>query len=287
MMPGNMPTAERDRTSMEALAEARDLYLDLVKRSVLNIPYVDVELNPIQPYGRLRSILLQGFRRAGVQLAHVRRGDYAKRIEGRDFSDVSHSMVSMRRLDNVQQCIEVILREEVPGDFIETGVMRGGTVIFMRAVLKAYGVEDRTVFAADSFEGLPAPNVERYPHDVDASWHLRPLTEVGVDFVKRNFERYGLLDSHVQFVKGWFRDSLATAPVERLSLLRLDGDLYESTIDALVPLYPKLSLGGFLIVDDYNLPACRQAVHDYRTEHHIDDEIIPIDDAGVYWRKGC
>jgi hypothetical protein len=269
-----------------ALPLSRDLYIDLVKRCVVNIPYVDAEINPIQPYGRVRAAVLALGRMAGIQLAHARRGSYAARVEGRDHSDIAHSMVSLKRLDNVQTCIETVLADGVPGDFIETGVMRGGTVILMRAILKAHGVNDRVVWAADSFEGLPAPNVELYSEDEGAAWHLRPLTEVGLDHVKRNFDRYGLLDGQVKFLPGWFRDTLASAPVERLAVLRLDGDLYESTMDAMVPLYPKLSPGGFLIVDDYNLPMCRKAVHDYRTREGITEPIIQIDDAGVYWRKG-
>jgi hypothetical protein len=256
-----------------------------VKRCVLNIPYVDAEINPIQPHGRLRSAVLAGFKMAGIQLAHVRRGNLSARIAGHDFSDVAHTMLSMKRLDNVQYCAETVLNENIAGDFIETGVMRGGTVILMRALLKAHDVRDRVVWAADSFEGLPAPNMESYPDDAGAAWHLRPLTEVGLEHVKRNFERYDLLDSQVRFLKGWFRDTLAEAPITKLALLRLDGDLYESTMDALVPLYPKLSPGGFVIIDDYNLEMCQKAVQDYRSRQGITDPIIPIDDAGVYWRK--
>ncbi len=281
------PTLARMRALDADHQAARQLYIDLVKRCVVNLPYVDAELNPIQPHGRLRAVVLHLFRRAGIQLAHARRGRYAARVAGHDHSDVAHSMLSLQRLDNVQSCVETTLREGIPGDFIETGVMRGGAVILMRAILKAHGVTDRVVWAADSFEGLPAPNTEEYPEDNGAAWHLRPLTEVALDDVKRNFERYGLLDGQVRFLKGWFRDTLATAPVERLALLRLDGDLYESTMDALVPLYPKLSSGGFLIVDDYNLPACRKAVHDFREREGISDKIIPIDSAGVYWRRAA
>ena len=265
--------------------DARQLYIDLIKRCVLNVPYVDAELNPIQPHGWIRKAVLGAFRRAHIQLAHVRRGDYERRLAGHDFSDIAHSMLSLKRLDNVQMCVETILREKIPGDLIETGVMRGGTVILMRAILKAYGISDRVVWAADSFEGLPPPDPGKYPADAGAAWHLRPLTEVGVAHVQRNFERYGLFDHQVKFLPGWFRDTLPTAPVGRLAILRLDGDLYESTMDALVPLYPKLSLGGFLIIDDYNLPMCRQAVSNYRQKMAISDEIVPIDDAGIYWRK--
>jgi hypothetical protein len=261
------------------------LYINLVKRCILNLPYVDAEINPIQPHGRVRKMILGLFKKAGIQLAHVRRGDYARRVDGTDFSDVAHSMLSLKRLDNLHECIETILRDDIPGDFIETGVMRGGAVILMRAILKAHGVTDRMVWAADSFEGLPAPDVEKYPDDQGAAWHLRPLTEVGVEHVRRNFERYGLLDNQLKILRGWFRDTLPTAPVGQLALVRLDGDLYESTMDALVPLYPKLSPGGFLIVDDYHLAPCAKAVHDYRERAGIREEILPIDGAGAYWRK--
>jgi hypothetical protein len=264
---------------------ARQLYIDLMKRCVLNLPYVDAELNPIQPHGRVRSMVLSLFRRGGIQLAHSRRGNYRRRVDGEDLSDVAHSMLSLARLDNVQYCVEKVLEDRVPGDLIETGVMRGGTVILMRAILKAHGISDRCVWAADSFEGLPAPDADRYPEDAGAAWHLRPLTEVAVEYVQRNFERYGLMDSQVKFLRGWFRDTLATAPVEVISVLRLDGDLYESTMDAIVPLYPKLSPGGFVIVDDYNLAMCRNAIEDYRRQHAITEEIMPIDGKGVFWRK--
>ena len=66
----------------------------------------------------------------------------------------------------------------------------------------------------------------------------------------------------------------------------MDGDLYESMIDALSALYPKLSAGGFVIIDDYSIPACAKAVHDYRDDHGITDEILPIDTASAYWRRG-
>src|SRR5205085_12029434 len=100
-----------------------------------------------------------------------------------------------------------------------------------------------------------------------------------------NFHKYGLLDEQVVFLKGWFKDTLPTAPIDTLAILRLDGDMYSSTMDALVHLYPKLSKGGFCIIDDYGLPACRQAVHAYRAQHHIQSEIREIDWTGSFWRK--
>src|SRR5581483_4416247 len=87
----------------------RHMYIDLVKRCVLNLPYVDVELNPIQPHGKLRKAVLRIFKSVHIQLAHLKRGSYERRIAGHDFSDIAHSMLSLKRLDNIQMCVETIL----------------------------------------------------------------------------------------------------------------------------------------------------------------------------------
>jgi O-methyltransferase len=194
-------------------------------------------------------------------------------------------MIGAVRLENLRGCIEQVVADGVPGDLIETGVWRGGACIFMRGVLKTLGVTDRRVWVADSFEGLPPPNPEKYPQD--AGLHLEQYSELAIslDEVKRNFERYNLLDEQVQFLKGWFRDTLPGAPIERLAVMRLDGDLYESTMDALTSLYQRLSVGGFVIVDDYCIPACRAAVEDFRASQGIADEIVAIDWTGVFWRR--
>ena len=198
----------------------------------------------------------------------------------------ARTMIGRERLDNLQFCVERALDDRVPGDLIETGVWRGGSTIFMRAILKARDVTDRRVWVADSFEGLPPPDPEKFPEDDGDVLYTKKILSVSLEEVKNNFRRYGLLDGQVEFLKGWFRDTLPDAPVEKLAVARLDGDMYESTIDALVNLYPKLSPGGFLIVDDYGgIEACRKAVHDYRDRHGIKEEIIRIDWNGVYWRR--
>jgi O-methyltransferase len=194
-------------------------------------------------------------------------------------------MLSLARLDNIQFCMESALKDRVPGDVIETGVWRGGATIFMRAVLKAYDVRDRSVWVADSFEGLPPPS-GAYPADADSTLHERRELAVSLEEVSENFRKYDLLDEQVHFLKGWFSRTLPHCPVDRLAVLRLDGDMYESTMDALSHLYGKLSIGGYAIIDDYGaVPACKAAVHDFRERHRITDPILEIDWTGVYWRK--
>lgn len=212
--------------------------------------------------------------------------DRAARAEGRDWPAEAETMVGLKRLDNIQRCLTDVVRNGVPGDVIETGVWRGGASIFGRAVLKALGDEERTVWVADSFQGLPKPDPERFPVDRKDRHHEFPFLAVSEAEVRANFERYGMLDERVRFLVGWFQETLPAAPIERLAVLRLDGDMYESTMVALDALYPKLSPGGYVIVDDYGaLRRCRRAIDDYRRSHGITEPIETVDWTGVYWRK--
>ena len=195
-------------------------------------------------------------------------------------------MVGRQHLADVRSCVDEVLANGVAGDFIETGVWRGGVTILMRGMLEAWGDTDRRVWVADSFQGLPSPDAEAYPQDVGHDMSDVATLQVSADQVRVNFERYGLLDDRVEFLEGWFADTLASAPIGQLAILRLDGDMYQSTMDSLGALYPKLSVGGFVIVDDYGAwQPCRQAVDDYRATHGITDEIVVVDWTGVHWRR--
>ena len=149
------------------------------------------------------------------------------------------------------------------------------------------GVTDRCVWVADSSAGVPRPNPERYPVDRGQKLHGFPALAVPIETVRANFARYGLLDEQVMFLQGWFRDTLPIAPIEKLAILRLDGDLYESTMDAFSALYDKVSVGGFVIVGDFGVfPNCRAAVVDFRRERGISDRIYDIDGSGIFWQRG-
>ncbi len=203
------------------------------------------------------------------------------------------SMLPVARLDNLESCIRDVVRDGVPGDLVETGVWRGGAAIFMRAVLKVLGVTDRRVWAADSFEGLPEPDAETYPLEAK-SYNSAAMTKyydhlaVGLDEVKRNFQAFDLLDDQVRFLKGWFKDTLPGAPIEAIAVLRLDGDYYESTRDALAGLYDRVSVGGFVIIDDYGEDSwtyCRRAVEEFRQARAIDDPLVKVDTPCSFWKK--
>ncbi|MEO0494557.1 MAG: TylF/MycF/NovP-related O-methyltransferase [Actinomycetota bacterium] len=274
---------------------ARDRYVDLLMGCLTRELFLDEETHDVDLSGwrgpgspdELKAALrANGWRVTRKGGDPSKRDDASIRGEGRDWPPTAETMVGRQRLANVRSAVETVLDEDVPGDLIETGVWRGGVTILMRGILEAWGDTDRRVWVADSFEGLPAPNVEEYPDDAGHDMSGVPTLMVGADRVRANFERYGLLDDQVRLLEGWFADTLPTAPIDQLAVLRLDGDLYESTMDALVPLYDKVSAGGFVIVDDYGAwEPCRKAIDDFRAQHGITDEIVEVDWTGVYWRK--
>ena len=270
----------------------REQYLNLVKMTVSHALW-DETTRPIDPRRSpknlsriLASALLGVLRPFKLRLVLDVPVDTSSREEGRIWPEFAHTMIGLKRLDNLKRCAETVLRDGIPGDFIETGVWRGGASIFMRAILMAHAVKDRKVWVADSFQGLPPPDTAKYPADKGADWHEPEYLAVSLEKVKEHFSRYNLLDSQVCFLKGWFKDTLPGAPIDKLAILRLDGDMYESTMDAISSLYPKLSKGGFLIIDDYGaVEACRKAITDYRAQQKINDEILQTDSHEYYCRK--
>lgn len=249
---------------MSGKKELRSLYLDLIQKCLTNTIYED------PPQDKWSG---------GKYNPKTR--DY-----GLDWPSKAHTMIGNQRMTNLRKLTEYVITHNIPGDLIEAGIWRGGACIYMRAILKAYGVTDRVVWCADSFEGLPEPDSEQFPHDAGDIHHTFEPLKVSLEEVKNNFTKYDLLDEQVKFLKGWFRDTLPNATIERLSILRLDADMYQSTTEGFLYLYDKVSPGGYIIVDDYGVvKGCRAAVHDFRIQHAINDPIKTIDGVGVYWQK--
>ena len=208
------------------------------------------------------------------------------RENGLDWPSQALTMIGVKRLSNLRTLTESIIKNNVPGDLIETGVWRGGACILMRAVLYAHNITDRNIWIADSFAGLPPANAAEYPEDAGSDFYKYKELAISLEEVQENFRFFDLLDEQTKFLKGWFKDTLPTANIGKLALLRLDGDMYESTMDALCSLYPKLSPNGYIIIDDYHVvPECKKAVNDYCREQGITPDIVEIDGVGIYWRK--
>ena len=268
-----------------------ELYLDLLKktltRALVARPFERQTLRPSRPLlRRFYRFLKPRLTARNYELVRLLRSDAQQYVESgnetKARAEDAETMLGTRQLDNMQACIADVVRRNVPGDLLEAGVWRGGMTVFMRGALKAYGDRRRTVWVADSFAGLPAPDTRLETFE---EWKGGDMA-VSLEDVRQNFGRYGLLDDQVRFLKGFFSETLPAAPIARLAVLRADADLYASTRDVLDHLYPKLSIGGYAIFDDYvNLPDCRKAIDEYRDRHEITEPIQHIDQRAVFWHR--
>lgn len=221
-----------------------------------------------------------------------------------DFEN-SYTMVGWSRLCNVHDSLDYIRENNIEGDLMETGVWKGGVCIFMAEYVRLYKM-NKKIYVADSFEGLPRPDTKNYSmidkdielyNEFNGSFKQDPnmgildsnglpqIFGVSLENVKYNFKLFNLLNDNIIFLKGWFKDTMVNNKIERLSLLRLDGDLYSSTMDVLNNMYNNVSKNGIIIIDDYGLKRCKEAVTDFREKNSISDKIHHIDSCGVYWNK--
>lgn len=270
--------------------KAERMYIELMKRSLsgyltfetgLRISYLLYCMDTSQAYDldHVINIARHEPENLAKLMADLDGADnYRERVFG-----FPMTMIGRSRLDNLEYCTRSVLKDDVQGDFMETGVWRGGATIFMKGLLEVLGDESRKVWVVDSFRGLPEPSVKQ---DEGLDFYLDPMLAVPKETVEENFRRHDLLDENVVFLEGWFDETLPNADVDNLSILRLDGDLYKSTMDVLEAMYEKVSPGGYIIVDDYGaISVCRDAVEDFRRSRNINDPIESIDWTGAYWRK--
>jgi hypothetical protein len=266
---------------MHPMAEA---YLDLMELALTGVLIEDPPIVTDAHRSIFRSIAKSITPDSDPTEAEMARFQYSWREKGLDWPSRAFTMIGLKRLRNFRSLIGRAIEEGVAGDILETGVWRGGASIMARAVLRAWGETGRRVIAADSFEGLP-PADPAYALDAQSKLHEQAELAVSLETVQANFGKFGLLDAQVVFLKGWFRDTMPNAPVSRLAVLRLDGDMYESTLDPLKHLYDKISVGGWVIVDDYFIPACKAAVSDFLGARGLGPAIHDIDGMGVYFQK--
>lgn len=218
----------------------------------------------------------------GMMSRVLREDDLQIRAFGVDWPLQGLTMVGLSRLDDLQSCVESIVTHGVEGDLIEAGTWRGGASMLMRATLDSLGATDRRVWLADSFEGFPEPD-DAHPDTerlADVEYVAVPMDEV-----RGNFARFGL-EVGVEYRPGFFHETMPGLRGNRWSIVRLDGDSYEATWLTLQSLYPGLSVGGYLIVDDYGaLEECRRAVGEFRERHGIEEPIEEVDWTAVRWRR--
>ncbi len=264
-----IPSALQASSDPEKLRQA---YLSLLKMGLTDLLGV-------------RTQTIHWNEKGNLFLRHLKDEELRFRVNGIDWPAHGMTMVGLERLDDLQGCVEEVIRQGVEGDFIEAGTWRGGASILMRATLNSLGATDRTVWLADSFNGFPMPDREAYPEDSAIDFSDRDFIAVPIEEVKGNLDKYGCGEG-VEFVPGFFEDTMPDMAAGTWAVVRLDGDSYESTMLTLSKLYPGLSKGGYLIVDDYGaLPECKRAVTEYRETHGITAPLDTIDWTGVKWKK--
>lgn len=205
-----------------------------------------------------------------------------KRLDGLDWPERAHTMIGLKRLNNLHECLDKIRTNNIDGDIVETGVWRGGASIFSKIYCNLYDL-NKKIFVVDSFEGLPPPE---HPEDIGDKHYTIDFLKVSLDQVKNNFSLYDCLDENVCFLKGWFADTLPNnLDIKKISLLRMDGDMYKSTMDVFDSCYDKVVFGGQIIIDDYCLPTCKKAVNEFREKNKLTNPFTVIDSCGIFWEK--
>jgi O-methyltransferase len=274
---GGMPEA---RAGLEAAPEPkavgaaagvdalRAAYLDILKLALCDLTGSGTTSVGAMPGKGVVSYELQG-------------RDRRLRSAGIDWPLHGLTMVGLARLADLQSCVETVVRDQVPGDLIEAGVWRGGASILMRAVLDSLGSTDRAVLVADSFEGFPDSDAAE-TDGVDYSYEF---LVTALDDVRDNFARLGY-ERGVEFVPGFFEETLPQLTDRTFAVVRLDGDSYSATNVGLHSLYPALSPGGYMIIDDYGVvEGCRRAVDDFRSQYGLTEPVEQVDWVCVRWRR--
>lgn len=262
-----LPTGTRPKETTIP-ERARDAYLEVLRMHVSALIYGNSEKSVTSS----RNLTLKPL-------------DWEAREKGTDWTYLGYTMTGTRRLNNVHALLQDVFQNKVEGDYIETGVWRGGSSIFARGVMRVHNESHRRSFVCDSFKGLPPG--DRNLDQADPTWDDWPYLGIASDIVALHFRESGMPDPNVIFVKGFFNDTMeALAPkIQSLAVVRLDGDMYESTVDVLYRLYDKLSIGGYVIVDDwFGFPA-KAACEDFFKVHGMNVTIVPIDGLSAYWQK--
>ena len=203
-----------------------------------------------------------------------------------------YTMTSIERVSALVLSVEYVIKKNIPGSFVECGVWKGGSVMAIALTLRELGITNRSIYLYDTFEGMSEPtdkderafdgvkalnllNSQINNKTNDATWAYSSIDEV-----KYNIARTGYNSDNIYFIKGKIEDTIPNTTPSQIALLRLDTDWYESTKHELIHLYPLLSKGGVLIIDDYGYwKGSKDATDEYFSEDNF-TLISRIDDTG-------
>jgi hypothetical protein len=201
------------------------------------------------------------------------------------------SMTSMERMYALWTATEFIIKNNIEGDFVETGVWKGGSAMLMCKTLMDNHIDNRKIYLYDTYEGMtePGENDFSYNNVKAKKIYYSKLNDKGksewcyssIDEVKENLMQTGYPENNLVFVKGRVEDTIPGIIPGPIALLRLDTDWYESTKHELIHLFPLLVQKGVLIIDDYgHWKGCRKAVDEYFVNNQLTILLNRIDNTG-------
>jgi O-methyltransferase len=239
----------------------------------------------------MKVVVRNCLRRLGYELVATHRlpPDLTERERRIVSAARAYTLTGADRLAGVIEATTYIVRNNIPGDFVECGVWRGGSMMAVALTLLELGETSRHLYLYDTFAGMPAPTDR--DRDLDGTPARTLLDDVSVadgirciadlEDVTRNIERTGYPASRVTFVRGKVEDTIPAIAPEHIALLRLDTDWYASTKHELTHLYPRLSTRGVLILDDYgHWQGAREAADEYFAEHGLAPILVRLDYTG-------
>ncbi|WP_373511811.1 TylF/MycF/NovP-related O-methyltransferase [Persicitalea sp.] len=198
------------------------------------------------------------------------------------------TMTSPERLISLIRAAEYVIEQNIEGDFVECGVWRGGSAMAMALTLERRRARNRQLYLYDTYEGMsePTPEDESFAgetakklldnssrEDARGVWCYSTLEEV-----MQNVDSTRYPSSHLHFVKGKVEDTIPDQAPDKIALLRLDTDWYESTKHEMEHLFPRLRPGGVIIIDDYgHWKGCRRAVDEYLRDNGISLFLTRVD----------
>jgi O-methyltransferase len=190
-------------------------------------------------------------------------------------------MVGLARLKNLVRLAELIDLENIAGDIVECGTWNGGSGALL-AQVGARSPHERMTWLFDSFEGLPAPSEK----DGKAAVPYRGKCRGATDSVREVLGKLAVPETRARIVPGWFQDTLAQAPIQRIALLHIDADWYESVRFVLDTLYPRVTPGGYVVLDDYGYwQGCRTAWEEFQATLPAAPALVSVDGIGCFLRK--
>jgi hypothetical protein len=201
------------------------------------------------------------------------------------------TMTGPERIFALIQAVRYLVGANIRGSFVECGVWRGGSMMAAAHTLKQLGRQDIDLHLFDTYEGMPRPTDADVSYEGDVALVEFERTQKGYDSsewchasledVRRNLLSTGYSKERITFVKGKVEDTVPSAAPDSIALLRLDTDWHESTLHELVHLFPRLSSGGVLIIDDYgHWQGARRAVDEYFADNNIPILLARVDYSG-------